>query len=75
MHTCPNCLAEMPDEIVAPIPMDEEVYEYTEDEIPFCTLRPIALPGERSSMNQWPSEKKKQACSSSSIDLSCGTVF
>ena len=21
--------------------------EYTEDEIPFCTLRPIALPGER----------------------------
>ena len=25
MHTCPNCLAEMPDEIVAPIPVEEEV--------------------------------------------------
>ena len=50
MHTCPNCLAEMPDEIVAPIPVEEDVddvYEYTENEIPFCTLRPIALPGER----------------------------
>ena len=47
MHTCPNCLAEMPDEIVAPIPVEEEVYDYEEDEIPFCTLRPIALPGER----------------------------
>ena len=47
MHTCPNCLAEMPDEIVAPIPVEEEVYDYNEDEIPFCTLRPIALPGER----------------------------
>ena len=47
MNTCPNCLAEMPDEIVAPIPVEEEVYEYTEDEIPFCTLRPIALFGER----------------------------
>ena len=47
MHTCPNCLAEMPDEIVAQIPVEEEVYEYAEDEIPFCALRPIALPGEQ----------------------------
>ena len=38
MHTCPNCLAEMPNEIVASIPMEEEVYDYNEDEIPFCTL-------------------------------------
>ena len=47
MHTCPNCLAEMPDEIVATVPIEEEVFDYNEDEIPFCTLRPIALPGER----------------------------
>ena len=47
MHTCPNCLAEMPDEIVTTVPAEEEVYDYNEDEIPFCTLRPIALPGER----------------------------
>ena len=45
MHTCPNCLAEMPEEVAAPAPIMEEVYE--EDEIPYCTLRPIALPGER----------------------------
>ena len=47
MHTCPNCLAEMPDEIVAPLPADEDAYEYNEDEIPICSLRPIALPNER----------------------------
>ena len=47
MHTCPNCLAEMPDEIVTTVPVEEDVYDYNEDEIPFCTLRPIALPGER----------------------------
>ena len=47
MHTCPNCLAEMPDEIVAPLPVDEDAYEYNEDEIPICSLRPISLPNER----------------------------
>ncbi len=47
MRTCPNCLAEMPDDIVAPTTVEEEAYEYTDDEIPFCTLRPISLPGER----------------------------
>lgn len=46
MHTCPNCLAEMPDEIVAPVAATEEEW-YDEDEIPCCTLRPISLPGER----------------------------
>lgn len=47
MHTCPNCLAEMPDEIVDPLPFAEEESEYNENEIPFCTLRPISLPNER----------------------------
>lgn len=47
MHTCPNCLAEMPDEIPTPLPIEEEADEYNEDDIPFCTLHPIALPGER----------------------------
>lgn len=47
MHTCPNCLAEMPEEIVAPLPVDEDAYEYNEDEIPICSLRPISLPNER----------------------------
>ena len=47
MHTCPNCLAEMPDEIVTSIPVEKEVFEYTKDEIPYCSLRPISLPGER----------------------------
>ena len=46
MHTCPNCLAEMPDKIVAPVAATEEEW-YDEDEIPYCTLRPISLPGER----------------------------
>lgn len=47
MHTCPNCLAEMPDEIIASTQMVEEDAEYNEDEIPICTLRPISLSGER----------------------------
>ena len=47
MHTCPNCLAEMPEEIVAPLPVEAEEYGYNEDEIPYCTLQPISLPGER----------------------------
>lgn len=46
MHTCPNCLAEMPDEIVAPVTATEEEW-YDEDKIPYCTLRPISLQGER----------------------------
>ncbi len=46
MHTCPNCLAEVA-EIESPLPIVEENVEYDEDEIPFCTLRPISLPGER----------------------------
>ncbi len=46
MHTCPNCLAEVA-EIESPLPIVEEVVEYDEDEIPFCTLRPISLPGEQ----------------------------
>ena len=47
MHTCPNCLAEMPEEIAAPLPVETEEYEYNENEIPYCTLQPISLPGER----------------------------
>ena len=47
MHTCPNCLAEMPDEIVEPLPVEEVAYEYNDDEIPICSLRPISLPNER----------------------------
>lgn len=47
MHTCPNCLAEMPDEIVAPLPIEEDAYEYNKNEIPICSLRPISLPNER----------------------------
>lgn len=53
MHTCPNCLAEMPEEtMVAPLSVVEEDIEeynkeYDEDEIPYCSLKPIALPGER----------------------------
>ena len=47
MHTCPNCLAEMPGEITTPLPVEEDIYEYEDDEIPYCTLRPIAMPGER----------------------------
>ena len=35
MHTCPNCLAEMPDEIVTIVPVEEEVFDYYEEEIPF----------------------------------------
>ena len=37
----------MPDEIVAPLPVEEDAYEYNDDEIPICSLRPIALPNER----------------------------
>ena len=47
MHTCPNCLAKMPDKTAIPLSVEEEVYEYNENEISFCTLRPIALLGER----------------------------
>lgn len=46
MHTCPNCLAEMPDEIVAPAIATEEEW-YDEDEVSYCTLRPISLQSER----------------------------
>lgn len=46
MHTCPNCLAFMPSDKVAPVPVVEE-YEYDEEEIPYATLRPISYPGER----------------------------
>ncbi|WP_158712805.1 FHA domain-containing protein [Parabacteroides pacaensis] len=38
----------MPEEIVVPPPMtEEEELEYNENEIPFCTLKPLSLPGER----------------------------
>lgn len=53
MHTCPNCLAEIPEEkMVAPFSVVEEDVkeyneEYDEDEIPYCSLKPIALPSER----------------------------
>lgn len=48
MHTCPNCLAEVTEETSVPLPVEEEEeFEYNEDEIPFCTLRPFSLPGER----------------------------
>ena len=47
MHTCPNCLAEMPEEIVTPLLVEEDVYEYNDEEIPYCSLRPISLPGEK----------------------------
>lgn len=47
MRRCPNCLAGMPDEVVAPVPVAEDEYDFNEEEIPFCTLHPIALPGER----------------------------
>ena len=32
MHTCPNCLAEIPDEIVATVPVEEEVEDEEESE-------------------------------------------
>lgn len=52
MLTCPNCLAEMPDENIAPpvVVIEEAATEtpYNNDEIPYCTLRPIAFSGERS---------------------------
>lgn len=47
MYTCPNCLAEMLEEIAPQIPVEEESYEYDEDEIQICSLRPISLPNER----------------------------
>ena len=47
MHICPNCLAEMPDKILAPLSIEEDAYEYNEDEIPICSLRPISLLNER----------------------------
>lgn len=53
MHICPNCLAEMPEEkMVVPFSViEEDVKEYNEkydvDEIPYCSLKPIALPNER----------------------------
>lgn len=47
MHTCPNCLAEMPEDIVTPLLVEEDVYEYNDEEIPYCSLRPISLPGEK----------------------------
>lgn len=46
MHTCPNCLEEMPNEIVAPVAATKQEW-YNEDEMPCCTLQPISLPGER----------------------------
>ncbi len=45
MHTCPNCLAEMSEEVKDSPPAVAE--EYDEDEIPICVLRPISLPGEK----------------------------
>ena len=47
MHTCPNCLADMPEEIAAPLPVGAEEYECNENEISYCTLQPISLSGER----------------------------
>ena len=37
----------MPEVTTVPLPVEEDVYEYEDDEIPYCTLRPIAMPGER----------------------------
>lgn len=42
MHTCPNCLAEIPEESISIVGID-----YDDDEIPYCALHPIALPGEK----------------------------
>lgn len=47
MHTCPNCLAEMPEEIIAPLLVADGEDKCNETEISVCTLRPIVLPGER----------------------------
>lgn len=48
MRTCPNCLAEMPEVAAAPLPLEGEAYGFNgDDEMPICTLRPLALPGER----------------------------
>ena len=47
MHTCPNCLAEILEEITASLPAETEEYECNENEISYCTLQPISLPGER----------------------------
>ena len=44
MLTCPNCLEETPERVAAPLAVEQE---YNEDEIPFCTLRPISRSGER----------------------------
>lgn len=49
MHTCPNCAAEVAEQInqvddVPPV-VDEPVYN--DDEIPVCTLRPMQQAGER----------------------------
>ena len=46
MHTCPNCLAEMPEESEAPQVVVEDPVAYNVDEIPYCTLRPLAFQGE-----------------------------
>lgn len=47
MHTCPNCLAEMPEDIETPLFAEDDTSEYDDEEIPYCSLRPIPLSGER----------------------------
>lgn len=47
MRTCPNCLAEMPEDDTAPQTQEEEPVVLNEDEIQYCTLRPLAFQGER----------------------------
>lgn len=48
MHYCPNCNAEVLDVVE----MEKETSPsaplvFNEDEIPYCTLRPVQLPGEK----------------------------
>ena len=47
MHICPNCSAEVAEIEEQILSSTEEEQIYNEDEIPICTLRPIALPNER----------------------------
>lgn len=48
MKTCPNCRAEMAEVTVTPFPVEKDEYgNDVDDEVPVCSLRPLALPGER----------------------------
>ena len=48
MKTCPNCRADMSEVTVTPFPVERDGYDYdADDEVPACSLRPLALSGER----------------------------